>query len=109
MQDRYNAMRDAMKSLLSTKYRSKMIKTELLQLLTSKVFKLHSNRTEYKTWIRKYYHILSPILDHTKSIQSLIKHGLMDGVAQHLQDNKSVSDEVVLSLSFVIDLFSKHP
>eukprot|EP01083_Nonionella_stella_P127086 384924_1 len=104
-----NAMSDAMKSLLSTKYRGKMIKTELLQLLTSKVFKLHSNRTEYKTWIRKYYHILSPILDHTKSIQSLIKHGLMDGVAQHLQDNKSVSDEVVLSLSFVIDLLSKHP
>eukprot|EP01083_Nonionella_stella_P035089 95857_1 len=109
-------MADAIRNLLSSDGRVRMMikqDTELLQLLTNEVFKPHGGNTDYLTWIRKYYNMISEaqnqILDDTGLIQSLIEHGLMEGIRRHLKHNKNDSDEVVLSLTFVIDLLAKQP
>eukprot|EP01083_Nonionella_stella_P237180 832297_1 len=111
-----NALADAIRNLLSADTRVRvMIKqeTDLLPLLTSEVFKAHSGNTDYKTWIRKYYNVISEpqnqILDDAGLMQSLIEHGLMVGIRRHLKRNKNDSDEVVLSLTFIIHLLSKQP
>eukprot|EP01083_Nonionella_stella_P115236 341428_1 len=105
-----NAICDAMKTILSTGAEIIKQRSQLLPLLTSKVFKLHS---EYTVCIGKYYQLLSnpqsDFLDDTQFVNTLLENGLIEGIKNHLEQNKKNSEQVVLSMQFISTLLAKQP
>eukprot|EP01083_Nonionella_stella_P272460 923908_1 len=106
------AMCGAINNILSTKHGSDIIKqnSELMSLITNKVFKSHSY---YTMWIPKYYAMLADpqnhILDDTEFMASLIAAGLIDGINNHLERNKANPQQAVTSMAFIMDSVSNQP